>query len=267
MLDSGLQGKKALITGGGVGIGLAIARALADEGVDVAIANRNVYPEAVKALAASGVKAMGIQADVSKEADIIRMVAEAIEGLGGLDLYVNNVAAHWTQPTMKVTTEGWNNALATNLSACVFGCREVGQHFIKQESGSILIIGSTTSYTLYPGEIPYRVSKTALVPYMEGLAAELAPFAIRVNMITPGLFITRMTGELDFQGEAFKKVLDDIPLHRPGEPYEEIGPAAVLLLSDKLSGYTTAANLVIDGGIKLRVVAWRTQDELRSLNS
>ena len=69
------------------------------------------------------------------------------------------------------------------------------------------------------------------------------------------------------QGETFKKVLDAIPLHRPGDAYEELGPTAVLILSDKLSGYTTAANIVIDGGIKLRVLPWRTEEELRTMNT
>lgn len=266
MLDSNLKGKKALVTGGGVGIGLAIAKALADEGVDLAIANRGEYPEAVQELSSRDVRAVGIQADVSKEADVVRMVQEAQDDLNGLDIYVNNAAAHWDEPALKVTADGWNNTVATNLSACVFGGREVGRHFMGQGSGSILIIGSTASYTLYPGEISYRVTKTALVPYMEGLAAEMAPHGVRVNMITPGLFLTRMTAGLDFEGETLQEVLAEIPLRRPGDAYAELAPAAVLLLSDKLSGYTTGANLVIDGGIKMRVLPWRSDDELRAMN-
>ena len=90
MLDTELRGKKALVTGGGVGIGLAIAKRLADEGVDVAIANRSPYPEALDELRQCGVRAAGILADVSSEADVVRMVAEARSEIGGLDLYVNN---------------------------------------------------------------------------------------------------------------------------------------------------------------------------------
>ena len=265
-MDTGLKGKKALISGGGIGIGFAIAKQLADEGVNIAIANRNNYPGSIDELKSLGVKVVGVSADVSKAEEVSRMVQEAIQGLGGLDIYVNNVAAHWDEPAMRVTSEGWENTVATNLSSCVFGCRDAGRHFIKQRKGSILIIGSTATYTLYPGEISYRVTKTALVPYMEGLSAELAPFNIRVNMITPGLFITRMTESLDFRGEMMKKVLDAIPLHRPGDAYNELAPAAALLLSEKLSGYTTGANLVIDGGLKMRVLPWRTKEELVSMN-
>ena len=266
MLETGLRGKRALVTGGGVGIGLAIAERLADEGVDVAIANRSTYPEALDSLQQRGVRAVGIQADVSREADVVRMVDEAIGELGGLDLYVNNVASHADEPALKVTADGWHDMVATNLSACVFGCREAGKHFVAQESGSILIVGSTAAFTLYPGEISYRVTKSALIPYMEGLAAELAPHKVRVNMLTPGLFITRMTESLDFQGEGMQQVLADIPMHRPGDAYEELAPTALLLLSDQLSCYTTGANFLVDGGIKLRVCAWRTEEELRDMN-
>ena len=148
----------------------------------------------------------------------------------------------------------------------MFGVREVATRFIAQNHGNFLIIGSTARFTLNPGELAYRVSKSALLEMMEGLAAELAPHGIRVNMVTPGLFVTRMTENLDFQGDAMSQVLADIPLHRPGEAYEELVPTAVLLLSDKLSSYTTGANFIVDGGIQLRVCAWRKDDELREMN-
>lgn len=266
MLDTGLAGKKALVTGGGVGIGLAIAKTLADEGVDVAVANRSEYPEALAEISSRGVQAFGIQADVSQEADVVRMIREAHDELGGLDIYVNNVAAHSDEPALKVTSQAWENTVATNLSACVYGCREAGKHFVGQASGNILIVGSTATYTLYPGEISYRVTKTALIPYMEGLAAEMAPHGVRVNMITPGLFMTRMTAGLDFEGETLQKVLAEIPLRRAGDAYAELAPAAVLLVSDKLSSYTTGSNLLVDGGIKLRVLPWRSDGELRAMN-
>ncbi|MEX2172107.1 MAG: SDR family oxidoreductase, partial [Pirellulales bacterium] len=230
------------------------------------IVDRHDYPETVDQLRSHGVKAVHFCADVSSEADVVRMVREAINELEGLDLFINNVAVHCDEPATKITAEGWENTLTTNLSACAYGCREVGRRFITQQSGSILIIGSTATYTLYPGEIAYRVTKSALVPYMEGLAAELAPFKIRVNMLTPGLFITRMTKDLAFEGELMNRVLGEIPWRRSGDALQELAPAALLLLSDRLSGYTTGANLVVDGGIKLRVLPWRTEDELRKMN-
>ena len=142
----------------------------------------------------------------------------------------------------------------------------MGTPSISFRSVCILIIGSTATHNLYPGEFAYRVTKCALNPYTECLAAEMAPFGIRVNTIIPGLFLTRMTAGLDFEGEMLKKVLAEIPLRKPGDAFRDLGPAAILLLSDKLSGYTTGASLVIDGGISLRVLPWRTEKELREMN-
>lgn len=265
-MDAGLRGRKALVTGGGTGIGFAIAAALADEGVDVAIANRNDYPEAVAAIASRGVRGVGIRADVSREDDVVRMVAEAATGLGGLDLFVNNVAAHWDEPILKATSPAWERTVATNLTACVLACREAGRRFVAQGRGAILIVGSTAAFTIFPGEFAYRVSKSALIPYMQCLAAELAPFKIRVNMLTPGTFLTRMTRAMGFEGPIHDRIVAETPLARVGEPVADLGPSAVFLLSDRLSGYTTGANLVVDGGVSLRVLPWRTREEIVAMN-
>jgi NAD(P)-dependent dehydrogenase (short-subunit alcohol dehydrogenase family) len=263
-MDTDLNGKRALITGGATGIGRGIALALADEGVDVAIASRNPSTDTIAEIESRGVRALRIVADVSQEQQVVRMVQEAIEGLGGLDLYVNNVAAHWDEPVTKVTGEGWLNSINTNLSACVFGCREVARHFIKEESGCILIIGSTAAHAPLATETGYRVSKAGLKPYMELLAIELAPFRIRVNMVTPGYVPTPVSAAIigDREGE----FLAQIPLRCPGKP-EDLGNAAVCLLSDKLSAYTTGAELVVDGGFRLRPAPLFSDEEIRRMNT
>ncbi len=268
-MDSGLKGKKALITGGGSGIGRAIALALAKEGVHIAIASRNPEPNVVKEIESLGVKALRIIADVSKESDVVKMVKEAIKGLGSLDLYINNSAAHWDEPVTKVTSESWFNSINTNLSACVWACREVAKCFIAQGRGSILIIGSTCMYTPLYKETSYRVSKTGLKTYMEILAIELVPFGIRVNMLTPGYFHTGASAHLRAgkEGEEReKRILATIPLKRPGDVDKDIGPPAVFLLSDELSGYTTGAELVVDGGTKLRPLPFYSDEEIRQMN-
>lgn len=263
-METGLKGKRALITGGGTGIGRAIALALGKEGVDVAVASRDPDPRTIEEIASLGVRGMAIRADVSEEEQVVRMVKEAIEGLGGLDVYVNNSAGHWDEPVTKVTSEGWFNSINTNLSACIWACREVGRHFIAQGQGSILIVGSTCVYTPLYKETGYRVSKTGLRAYMELLAVELAPFGIRANMLTPGYFHTRVSAHLS--GEKELRVLNTIPLRRAGDLERDIGPAAVLLLSDALSGYTTGSELVVDGGLKLRPLPYYTDEEIREMN-
>ena len=262
-MDAELKGKRVLITGGATGIGRGIALALAAEGVDVAIASRNPSPDTVAEIEARGVRAQRIVADVSREEEVVRMVREAIDGLGGLDLYVNNVAAHWDEPVTKVTGEGWLNSINTNLSACVFGCREVSRHFIEQGSGSILIIGSTAAHAPLATETGYRVSKAGLKPYMELLATELAPFRIRVNMVTPGYLPTPLAA--DIIGDREHEILAQIPLRVAGKP-EDFGNAAVLLLSDTLSTFTTGAELLVDGGFHLRPTSLFSDEEVRRMN-
>lgn len=262
-METGLKGKKALITGGGRGLGKGIALGLAREGVDLVIANRNPYPDTIKKIRALGVEAEGLEIDVGKETDVIKMVSEAINVLGGLDIYINNAAAHWDEPVTKLTTRAWMNTLNTNLSACVWACREVAKYFIEKESGNILIIGSTALYSALPGEISYRVSKSALKPYMELLAVELAPYGIRVNMLTPGLFPTEVskhvTGKMDM-------ILKTIPLRRPGDLDKDLAPGAILLVSDRLSSYTTGTELIIDGGLHVYPYPLHTDEELYKLN-
>ena len=264
-MDTGLKGKTALITGGSRGIGRGIAATLAEEGVNLAIASRNPNPAALDELRGRGVDVVRIQADVSKEDEVVKMVNTAISTFGYLDFYVNNAAWSWHEPITRLTTEAWMNTINTNLSACVWACREVSRHMIQRRQGSILIIGSTATFHPLYKETSYRVSKTGLKVFMEVLALELIPYGIRVNMIIPGGFWTRLTKDF-FSGETGKTLVSDVPMKRWGQP-EEVGPSAALLLSDKLSGYTTSAVLVIDGGVRLRPHAIFSDEEILELNT
>lgn len=260
-MDAGLAGRRALITGGTTGIGLGIATALAQEGADIVVASRSARPAAVHELRGLGVNAEWIQADVSTEAGVTRMVADANRVFGGIDLFVNNAAGTWHEPITRLTEDAWSHTIATNLSACAFACRETGRIFISQGHGSILIVGSTAAHTPLYRESSYRVSKAGLKALMEVVAIELAPFAIRVNLLTPGGFLTELTKDLPARqmGGAM------VPLRRPGR-VEELGAAAVLLLSDQLSAYTTGAELMVDGGLHLRPLDLYTDAQLRELN-
>jgi NAD(P)-dependent dehydrogenase (short-subunit alcohol dehydrogenase family) len=262
-VDAGLRGKAALITGGSSGIGLGIARALAQEGVNLAVASRHPDTKALDELRQLGVRVVEITADVSQEVDVSRMVKTAIASLGRVDLYVNNAAWAWHQPITRIDSQSWMNTINTNLSACVWACREVARHMIELRNGGILIVGSTAMLTPLYRETAYRISKTGLKVMMEILALELAPYGIRVNMIVPGHFVTRLTA--DFIGKPLENLKQQIPLRRTGEP-AEIGPAAVLLLSDKLSSYTTGTFLVVDGGLHLRPLPIFRDDEIATMN-
>jgi NAD(P)-dependent dehydrogenase (short-subunit alcohol dehydrogenase family) len=263
-VDAGLRGKSALITGGSSGIGFGIARALAEEGVDLAVASRHPDSGALDQLRQLGVRAVGIEADVSQEAHVSQMVKTAIASLGRIDLYINNAAWAWHQPITRIDSQSWLKTINTNLSACVWACREVAPHMIDRRNGGILIVGSTAMLTPLYRETAYRVSKTGLKVVMEILALELAPYGIRVNMIVPGHFVTRLTA--DFTGKPLENLRQQIPLRRTGEA-AEIGPAAVLLLSDKLSSYTTGTYLIVDGGLHLHPLPLYADDEISAMNN
>jgi NAD(P)-dependent dehydrogenase (short-subunit alcohol dehydrogenase family) len=263
-MESGLKGRKCLITGGHRGIGFGIAKALALEGVHLAVAGREFEPAAMEELNLSGGKAIFLKTDLSEESQTVELVRQSISELDGLDLFVNNAAVAQHEPVTKVTTDAFYKTINTNLAACVWACREVSRHMISRNSGSILIVNSTAR--VCPGfrETSYRISKMGLKMYMEILAIELAPFGIRVNQITPGHYPTRLTSATPSRIEALLK--SQIPLRRFGNP-DEVGPAAVLLLSDRLSGYITGADITIDGGLSLRPLPLYSDEEIIRMNS
>lgn len=262
-MNTGLAGKSALITGGASGIGLGIAHALAEEGVRLAVASRHPDPAAIRQLEEAGAAVLPIAADVSQEAEVVRMVHSAIESLGGLDFYINNAAWTWHQPITRLDSQSWHNTIDTNLTAAVLAAREASRHMIARGSGGIVIIGSTARFTPGYRETAYRISKVGLRALMENLAVELAPFGIRVNMVTPGHYQTRMTSTVPPAAE--QELLGLIPLHRFGQPIE-IGRAVAFLLSDSLSPYTTGSEIVVDGGLHLRPLPNLSAEEARALN-
>ena len=249
MLDPGLRGKTALVTGGASGIGLGIAEALATEGVDLAIVSRNPDPGAVEHLERLGVSVTALRADLGIENDVRRAVTEAEETLGPIDLLVACAAAVYREPVTRITTDRWERVLRTNLTGTMWMCREVVRRMIRHGAGSVLIIGSTAQYHRAPGEAAYHASKAGLASYADTLAVELAPHGIRVNMLVPGSFSTRLNPVAT--GIPHRRLLTEIPLARQGHP-AECGPAAVFLLSDRLASYVTGAHLVVSGGLHLR---------------
>jgi glucose 1-dehydrogenase len=263
-MDAQLNGKNALITGGSTGIGLAIAHALAKEGANIAIASRGLEPQAEDLLRATAVQVRSIQADISREDDVVRMVQEAVSALGSVDLFVNNAARAIHQPITKVDTAAYRTVLDTNLSACLWACREVARHMIARgDGGAILIVGSTSMHTPGPTESVYRITKFGLKSLNQSLAIELAPHGIRVNLLIPGHYRTRLTEGIPPAIE--DKLKQQIPLRRFGDT-ADCGAAAAFLLSPALAAYITGAELLVDGGLSLRPMYFGTDEELKDLN-
>jgi NAD(P)-dependent dehydrogenase (short-subunit alcohol dehydrogenase family) len=234
-VETGLAGKQAIVCGGASGIGAAIASCLREEGTHVVILDRNGPAH--------------IRADLGVEEETVQAVRRAVELLGGLDLLVHTPAVARHEPVTSVTVTALQETLSSNFAACVWTCREAVRPMLEAGAGSILVIGSTAVYTPAPGESVYRASKAALKAFVEVQALELAPQRIRVNILTPGAFATPLTARMtDEQRNALRR---EIPLAREGQP-RELCATALLLLSDRLSPYTTGAEFVVDGGIRLR---------------
>jgi glucose 1-dehydrogenase len=264
-MDTKLRGKTALITGGTSGIGLAIARALVAEGVRVAVVSRNPEAElhALKADTSSKPE-LAITADVSRENDVVRMIDETVSQFGQLDLFVNNAAQALHQPITRIDTESFQKVLDTNLSACLWSCREAARRMISRQTGAILVVGSTSMYTPGPGETVYRITKFGLKAIVQNLAIEMAPHGIRANLLVPGHYRTRLTANIPADIE--DRLTQQIPLRRFGET-SECGSAAVFLLSNALSGYVTGAEMVVDGGLSLRPLYFGNDDQLQNMNA
>jgi 2,3-dihydro-2,3-dihydroxybenzoate dehydrogenase len=244
MIDAGLTGKRAIVAGGASGIGRAIARALAAEGAVVAVVDRTAVTDP------SGL--LTVTVELGEEKASVEAVEEGAKMLGGLDLLVYTAAQAHHEPALELTPAAWAATLASNVSGCVWTCREAARRMAATGAGSILVVGSTSLYTPAASEAAYRASKAALKAYAEVLALELAPCGVRVNILTPGAFRTPLTAHMSAEQRA--KLVSEIPIGREGIT-DELCATALLLLSDRLSPYTTGAEFVVDGGLRLRALS------------
>jgi 3-oxoacyl-[acyl-carrier protein] reductase len=251
-MDLGLHGKKAIVTGGTRGIGRAIANLLAAEGCDVAICarNRGAVDETIAALARGGIKATGGAVDVADLPALRRWVAEAADTLQGLDIFVANVSAL----AQGMDEEAWRRGFEIDVMGTVFGIEAALPLMEKSEAGSIVVVGSTAMAEVYGPTRSYAAVKATLVPYVKGLARNLAAKNIRANMVSPGnVFFEGGVWDITKQRspELFGTMLARNPTGRMGTP-EEVANAVVFLASPRAS-FITGTNLIVDGALTQRV--------------
>jgi NAD(P)-dependent dehydrogenase (short-subunit alcohol dehydrogenase family) len=264
MLATGLSGRTAIVTGGASGIGQSIAVALASEDVQVRVADLRPADETVQLIEAAGGAASAVVVDVRSQARVEEALDETIDDLGGVDIFVNVAAIYAAEAITRVESDVWSDVLQTNLTGCVYACRRMARHMIDRGQGSILVVGSTVVCAPSYAGAAYRASKTALRSYTETLAIELAPFDIRVNMLTPGPFPTMLVADLP--PEQRVAAAREVPLGQREGRLAEVGPAAVFLLSDQLASYITGAELFVDGGLHLRPLYVGPAETVRELN-
>ncbi len=242
-----LTRKKALVTGGGRGIGRAIAIAFAQAGADVAVASRteSELNETAELVQAAGQKALVFPIDLSQKGAAATLIAKAVNGLGKLDILVTSSGTIVRKPAFDMTEADWDSVTGLNLKARFFVSRAAAG-YMREAGGSITHIASLSTFFGIPNQSSYVASNGGLGSLTRAQAVEWAPYNIRVNAIAPGSIVTRQTEGLLANPEVLASRLAKIPLNRLGQP-EDIAGAAVFLASNA-AAYVTGHILVVDGG-------------------
>ena len=241
-----LEGKSALVTGGNVGLGQAIAVALARAGADVASTSRRPSDETGAQVRALGRKFLSIEADLGSTQPIAGIVEQTLSAFGKLDILVNNAGIIRRNDSVDFTEEDWDAVVDTNLKSAFFLAQAAGRHMISRGSGKIINIASMLSFQGGIRVPSYTASKSGLAGITKLLACEWAGKGVNVNAIAPGYMTTDNTEALRADKSRNQQILDRIPAGRWGEA-SDLGGAAVFLASSA-SDYVHGAIIPVDGG-------------------
>jgi glucose 1-dehydrogenase len=256
----GVRGKNVLITGGSSGIGQAIAVRFAEHGANVAINYLSRPGEAadteeqvhtcVRKVQQEGVRDVLVGADVSKEDEVVRMVGETIQGLGSVDVLVNNAGIQISRPSAELDSSDFDKVLAVNLRGSFLCAREAIKHFLDEDKpGSIINVSSVHQLIPKPDYLGYSVSKGGMQNLTRTLALEYAGRGIRVNGIGPGATITPINSAWIDDPAKREQVESHIPMARAGTADEMAGVTCFLASDD--AAYITGQTIFVDGGLTL----------------
>jgi 3-oxoacyl-[acyl-carrier protein] reductase len=242
-----LAGRTAVVTGGTRGIGLAIARALAEDGASVVVSGRDAgrLESAVKEVETLGASALGVAADQSKREDCDRLVDAAKERFGRVDVLVNNAGITRDQLLVRMKDDDWDQVLDTNLRGVFLMTRAVAKSMMRQKSGRIINIASTAGAMGNPGQVNYSAAKAGVIGFTKAAARELAHWNILVNAVAPGLIETDMTAAIP--AEAREALLQQVPLKRVGAA-REVAEMVRFLAGDG-AAYVTGQTIHVNGGL------------------
>ena len=249
-----LTGKVALVTGGNRGIGLGMARAMAEAGADIIIWGRSESENraAQRALEALNVRVLAQRVDVADEAAVVGAMTEAVAAMGRVDTVIANAGiGAGARSFSEMSAEIWRRNMAVNLDGVFFTCREACKHMVERAkagdpTGSIVVISSLASVDGAPRNEAYAATKGGVIAMMKSIAVEHARYGVRANAILPGWIATEMTTGAQGSAVFNEKVIGRVPARRWGEP-ADFGGIAVYLASDA-SRYHTGDSFLIDGG-------------------
>ncbi len=244
-----LKGKAALVTGGNGGIGLGMAKGLAQAGASIAVAGRDdaKNSSAVRALKEFGITAVAVKADLKDEKSCRRMVDEAAEKLGRLDILVNNAGMNIRKPPQDLPFESWREVLAVNLDSAFVASQAAYPHLKKAGRGKIINTGSMMSIFGAAYLSAYAASKAGIVQLTKALACAWAKDNIQVNAVLPGWIDTALTRKARSELEGLhERVLSRTPAGRWGEPDDLAGIA--VFLASPASDFVTGTAIPVDGG-------------------
>jgi 3-oxoacyl-[acyl-carrier protein] reductase len=248
---SKLTGKVAIVTGASKGIGAAIARQFGAEGASVVVnyaSSKEGADRVVSAITAKGGKAIALQGDMSKAADVKRLFAQSKASFGGLDVLVNNAGVFEFHPLETVTEAEFHREFNINVLGPILATQEALNHF-GADGGSVINISSVVSENPVPHSVVYSATKGAVDTITRGLAKELASRNIRVNAIAPGGTETEGAHTLGMMGSDLeKKIIADTPLGRLGQP-DDVARVAVFLASSD-SAWLTGERITASGGLR-----------------
>jgi gluconate 5-dehydrogenase len=242
-----LTGRVALVTGGGSGLGRAMAWGLACCGAETVIVDRDASSAAAAAKSisdGSGRRAVSLVADVSWEADVGDVCGRALQALGRVDVLVNNAGHNIRKPVIEYSVEEFDSLHAVHVRGAFLFCRALGPHMRERGSGSIINIASMLGQVAAMNVAAYAAAKAAVAQLSRAFALEMAPHGVRVNALAPGYIDTPLTRQ--HAPAVRERICNTTPLGRFGEPHELIGP--VLFLASDASSFMTGAVLTVDGG-------------------
>jgi 3-oxoacyl-[acyl-carrier protein] reductase len=245
-----LEGKAAVVTGGGRGIGRAICLAFGKEGADVIVnyaSKDQPAQEVVEMIKKMGRKAVAVKGNVAIKADAERVIQSAIDHFGKIDILVNNAGA--TRPGMlyKMSEEQWNEVIDIHLKGPFLCIQAASKYMMEKKQGKIINVTSAAGLTGTKGQINYSSAKGGIIALTKSAARELANYGITVNVISPGYVSTEMTEKIRTDPKLKELYAGRILLGRFAEP-EEVAPSFVFLASDE-ANYITGQLLCVDGGV------------------